>query len=207
MLDAETLAVGLGGDEALELGHELVVPAESELRFVPKLERTETPLLELCGLGRVDGLASEIGERRADPERKRLSKILRSFGRASRFERCGCSLDEPVEPAEVELRRVEPQPVAGSVPLDAIRPQGSAQPVHVDLERRHRGRRRFVGPEHVDEPVARDDRVRVQEQGGQQRALLRRSEGERAVVSDRLDRSQNAEFDAPSPLQPRSSRN
>ena len=44
----------------------------------------------------------------------------------------------------------------------------------------------------------------MQEQEGEQRALLRRSERERAVVPDRLDRSQDAEFDArdPSPVAP-----
>ena len=39
MLGAEALAVGLGGDQALELGHELVVPAERQLRVVEELER------------------------------------------------------------------------------------------------------------------------------------------------------------------------
>jgi hypothetical protein len=55
--------------------------------------------------------------------------------------------------------------------------------------------------------VAGDDRVGVQEQERQQRPLLRRPERERAVVSDRLDRSQDPEFDAAPLVNRASSRN
>ena len=70
MLDAKALAVRLGGDQPLELRHELVVPAEGELSVVAKLERAQPPLLELRRLRLVDGLARKVGERRADPERQ-----------------------------------------------------------------------------------------------------------------------------------------
>jgi hypothetical protein len=72
--------------------------------------------------------------------------------------------------------------------------------VHVHLKRGDRGSGRLGTPERVDQPVARYDRVRIQEQQCEQGALLRGSEHERAVVPDYLDRSQDAEFDARSPV-------
>ena len=111
-----------------------------------KLERAQAPLLELGRLRLVDGLAREVGERRADPERPGRAQILRRLtGAPGRQSRRG-PLDEPVEPRQVELARVEPEPVARPVPLDAIRSQRLPQPVHVDLERGHRRARRVVCP-------------------------------------------------------------
>jgi hypothetical protein len=175
MLDAKALAVRLGRDQPLELGDELVVPAESELRVVEQLERAQSPLLQPGRLRLVDGLAREVGERGADPEPDGAAEILRGLARACRRESGRGRLDEPVEPRQVELPRIEPQPVAGPVPLDAVRPERPPQPVDVDLERRDGRAGRVLSPQRVDEPVARDDGVRVQEQQGEQRALLGRA--------------------------------
>jgi hypothetical protein len=200
MLHAKALPVGLGRDQPLELGHELVVPAQCELGIVEKLESPQAALLELRGFRLVDGLSREVGERGADPERKRPPEILGRLSRSSRLESGPGRLDESIEPGKVELRRIELEPVARSVPLDAIGPEHTPQPVHVDLERRDRGARRICSPEGVNEPVARNDRIRVQQQEGQQRPLLRRPERQGAVVPDRFDRSQDPEFDARRPL-------
>jgi len=89
------------------------------------------------------------------------------------------------------------------VPLDPLGTERSPQPVDVDLERGDGGTRRVGSPERVDEPVPRDDRVRVQQQQDEQGTLLRRAERERALIAQRLDRSQDAELDARRPLESR----
>jgi quercetin dioxygenase-like cupin family protein len=86
------------------------------------------------------------------------------------------------------------------MPLDALGAEHLAEPVHVHLERRDGGPRGLGAPESVDDPVSRCDRVRVQEQEGQQGALLRRSQRERPFVPDDLDGSQDAELDPFDPL-------
>ena len=149
-------------------------------------------------------LPREVGEWRSDPERECAAEVFGRVCGPARAERVGRRIDEPVEPAEVELRGIEVQAVARPVRLDALGADRPTQAVHVDLKRGDRGPRWLGTPERVDEPVARHDRVRVQKQQREQSALLGGSEREQAVVSDYLDRSQDAEFDARSPSVSRS---
>ena len=133
MLRAETLPVRLGRDQPLQPGNERVVATEREPGIVEKLERAQPPLLELRRFGLVHRLAGEIGERVARPEIERAAEILGRVCSSSGGKSSRCRLDEPLEPAEVELLRLELQPVAGAVPLDALGSNGLAQAVHVHL--------------------------------------------------------------------------
>jgi hypothetical protein len=130
------------------------VPAERELGVVAKLECAQAPLLELRHLGLVNGLAREVGERRPGPELERAAEILRGFGRTAGAESRGGAVDEALEPAEVELRRVEMEAVARPVALDPFAADRAPQPVHVHLQRGDRRARRLGSPERVDEAVA-----------------------------------------------------
>ncbi len=56
--------------------------------------------------------------------------------------------------------------------------------------------RRSLLPERVDQLVARDDPVRVQEQEADQGALLRAAELEQAAFVENLERPEDAKFDA-----------
>jgi len=71
--------------------------------------------------------------------------------------------------------------------------------VDVHLERRDRRAWGLLAPQSVDELVTRHHRVRVEEQDGQQRALLGRAERQRFAVVDDLDRSEDPKFDARRP--------
>jgi hypothetical protein len=143
---------------------------------VEQLDRAQALLLELRSGLLAHRLPREVGERRTGPEIEREPQVLGGVGRASGRERGAGLLREPLEAREVELGRVEPEAVAGAVPLDPLRAERLTQAVDVDLERGDRGARRLRSPERVDQPVARDDRVRMQEEKGQQGALLRRSQ-------------------------------
>ena len=64
----------------------------------------------------------------------------------------------------------------------------------VHLESLMGGLRGPFVPERVDQAVASDDPVRVQEQEGNQRALFRAAELERAPFLEHLERAEDAEF-------------
>jgi hypothetical protein len=64
-----------------------------------------------------------------------------------------------------------------SEPLRSEEPRDFAELRDVDLQRVLCGRREVLSPQIVDQTVARDDLVGVQEQDCQQRSLLRPSEG------------------------------
>src|SRR5205823_9402337 len=92
-------------------------------------------------------------------------------------ERVAASLEQPVEPLDVELARGERQAVARAVCLDPPGAKGLAQAVDVDLQRLDGRARGLLAPERVDQPVPGVDFVRIQKENGEQGALLRRSQG------------------------------
>ena len=79
-LRARSLAQRLRCDERLELGDELGVAPEREVRLDPLLERDEPELLEPGDLGLGERLVEEVRERRPAPERERLAQ--RALGRS-----------------------------------------------------------------------------------------------------------------------------
>jgi hypothetical protein len=66
--------------------------------------------------------------------------------------------------------------------------------VHLHLERVPGRRRRALAPEGVDQDVARDDLVRVQEQVREQPYLPAGTGRDRLAALDDLDRSENPEL-------------
>ena len=69
----------------------------------------------------------------------------------------------------------------------------------MDLERVGGRRRRPLAQESVDQPIARDDLVCVQEQVRQEDELPPRAERDRAAVDD-LERTENAKLRLSSPV-------
>ncbi len=191
---AQPFPVRVVGDERLELWDELGVPAAGELGVAPQLEGGETSLVQRGAVALGDRLAGQVGERRATPEPERCPGQLGGPRRGAVPERAPRVLDEGLEPFVVELARLDVQQVARTAGLDPPVPERAPQAVHVDLERRDRGVGRPGGPDRVDEPLAGDDVVPVQQQRDEQRALLRGAERDRATLDDDLDRSENAEL-------------
>ena len=64
----------MGVREALELGQEVEISVELELRLKPFLERNEAQLLEALGLDARERLVGELAVRRSPPEGKRTPK-------------------------------------------------------------------------------------------------------------------------------------
>ena len=97
---------------------------------------------------------------------------------------------------EVELAVADPDEVAGGLRQDQIPAERLAQLGDVHLERRPGGVGRRGTPELVDEPVAGDDLVGVQQQEGEQGALLRAAELQDPAFFTDLERPEDAELHA-----------
>jgi hypothetical protein len=114
-LPAQSLAVGVLRDEGLQLGHELGVPARRQVGVDPVLEGGEAKVVQVRGRT-PGGLAGEVGQRTAVPERERLAEE-----RTARRQVAALRLpDEPPEAVEVELVRGDPQPVARRDRLEPV---------------------------------------------------------------------------------------
>ena len=155
----------------------------------------EPELIEPRRLGKQRGAIGEIGERRAAPERQR---VVEGRDRDARVDGHGLPriANEGVEPRRVELDQVEEQHVAGWPPLESIVAQCLADVRHERLQ----GVASLLGgrlDELVDLHLGRHDRVGTDEQARQDGALLRPSEGDRAIPRVDLERSQDAELHPP----------
>ena len=174
------------GRERVELACERAVAARVEVGVDPRLQRGQPRLLEPRRLRLRERLESEVGECLPTPERERAVRV--AVG------------DQAREAVDVELVGVDADDVArrpGDDPVGADRP---AERMHMHLERARRARRRLLAPDPVDQAVGRDDVVRVEQELREQGARPRPAERDRrTVVSDHLDRPEQAEFHALTP--------
>lgn len=86
---------------------------------------------------------------------------------------------EALETVEVELAHVDSQRVPGRPALDALLPERLPQLRDENLEALVCSRRRLLLPDRLDQPVARDDSVRLQQEHRQEDALLLSAQIER----------------------------
>ncbi len=105
---AEPLPVGVGRDQRLELGHQPLLPSGGELDVVAQLQRRQPQLLQRRGLDGQRLLMRQIGERRSRPEGERRAEVVGRRFRLARRDRPPTVLDEPSEPVEIELVRLDP---------------------------------------------------------------------------------------------------
>ncbi len=103
-------------------------------------------------------------------------------------------LDESVEPSQVELLRIDAQDVAGGPQPDRLRAERLSQARDVVLERGGRRLRRPFTPQHVDQPVAGDRLVRVEEEIREERARQSPLQRDRPAVLDHRERPEDSEL-------------
>ena len=105
--------------------------------------------------------------------------------------------------AQVELAVLDSEAIADALRLDPLGAERPAKAVDVDLERLLRRGGRFLTPDGVDQPVARDDLAGMQQEGREERTLLRRAESERAPVFNGRKRPEQPELRHRPPLSSR----
>ena len=167
-------------DEGAELADHLRMSTSRDVGVDSLLEDAETFLLEARRLSRQARHVSQVGERGASPERKRLME--RSFARelleADGVDRCGGRC----------------QRVASASALDRVLAESLPQARDVGLHDLRRACRRIVGPQRVDDRLERCRATACREQG-EQRPLLRRTEIDAVAVAHRLNRTEDRNDD------------
>ena len=185
-LPAQTLAIRVMGHEPLELAQHVGMSSDREIGIDAVLERGNSQLREAGDLGLREPDVAQVGEWLAAPETECLTQVASALLGIEPSTR----LFEPhLEAIGVELAGLDSQRVAGRGSLDAISAQHAAQPRHVAVQRGHRGRRRRLAPQRVDQQVPPDDLVRAQQQVPEQSALSAALDRARTAILLHLQRA------------------
>ena len=192
-LRVQPLAVRVLGDQRLQLAGHRDVLAQLELEGDALLEGRHLQLGEPGRFGRGEAAQRHVLERPAAEEGERLApepggglRIAVAAGRAG-------ALAQRLEARQVELLGLDVDRVAGRARDDRLLgPERAAQLREMHLHGLGGGGRRIVAPQLVDEPGGGHRVVPVgQQQDGQQHALLRRLELDRALRPAHVQRSEN----------------
>jgi hypothetical protein len=201
-LRAEPLSARLLTNETFELDDEVVVTSARKVRIDSLLDRGETQLFEVRNLALRKRLVREVGKRRTAPERERLAEELRRRHGVAFGARTSGLCQPALEPSDIELVRLDPEEVARRPGLeyairavaDHARLERLSQPRHEHADDVGRGLGRNVAPQRIDESVARDDLVRVQQEDREQCALLPPAQRDGTTALARLDWPEDSEF-------------
>ena len=177
--------------ERLELLDKLRAPAERELDVEALLQRDEPALVESSGRLRRKRLGEHVRERLPWPESERLAERSQGGRSVGGFPRRG---DDALEAVEVELARLDPEQIARGAADDAVGPEHPAQLREVAVKRLRGAGWLPLSPEPLAQTITRDRRVGVEQQDGQQRALLRTAQRHGHAVAAYLDRSEDREL-------------
>ena len=187
-------------DQRLQLGNQIVMTAQRELRPDPFLHGHHAKLLEPRGLHLGERLVGDIREGRAAPEPERLPQHRRSVLRLAGRQVDAGACEEPLEPVDVQLVRLDHEPIAAALGRDALLPETLAQRMHLDLQGVGGCRRRTFTPDRVDQPVTRDDLASLQKKAVKQQHLPAGAERHRAAVVEDLEGTEDAELHGVSSL-------
>ena len=146
----------------------------------------EPQLLEPVRFRDRERLEPQVGESGSPPECQRGPEVARGLPCVAGGEVLATQRKQPLEAIEVQLVGHDLEHVAGRPPRYATVSERLAQPRDVVVERVGGGRWRALSPDAVDQPVARDGGVRVQQQDREERALL--GPAQRQVLTVSLDR-------------------
>ena len=183
------------GDQPLEFGHDVGVAAEGQVGVDALFQRAGMALLEPDDLGPREGLVGDVGQSRPAPECERLAQPGGGVGGPLARERLAALVHEPLETLDVQLAVLHLKHVAVVArlePLPLAVVERATQLADVVLENlRSRGRRRLA-PKGIDQPVARDRLVAMQQQQDENGALPALSDRKGVIAVADLKGSQQA---------------
>ena len=182
-------------DQRLEFAAQLCVTSEREIGLDPVFESRQSQLLEPRDLILRELVIGEIRERRSPPERKAVAEQPGRARHLTPGEHLARLRASALEALRVELSRLEPEDVPGSNRLEGLtrlRPKPLTHLGDACLQRVGRLARRLGAPHRFDQPVARDDLVRVEEEIGEDDAGLVPGQAERAPSDAHVERSEDS---------------
>ena len=197
-LGTRPFAERLGGDDRLELADELRMTPEREIGVDPILDRGDAQLFQAAASVAANG--SPATSASAGPRQRPSAAVNRSAASsvAPPTRRRARLRGQALEAGEVELVGLDADRVAAAASLQAVGAERTAQAGHVDLHRLRRAGRRGLAPEGVDEALDGDRLVGVEQEDGEERALLRAAERQRPIALADLERPQEPELHRPS---------
>ena len=195
-LGAKSLAERSGAHQLPQLTDQLAVAAGGEVGVDASLEHLEPRLLQVRQLPREEALARQIGERLAAPELEGRPQDAGGLFGATLLEEPAAFGAEPLEPEQVELLRGDREHVSGPSGLEHLMGlEQPPQPRDVLVNRARGVVRPVVAPELLDQPVARDDGPRPEQQQREQAALLDSAEAKPPLAFPHLEGTENAEVE------------
>ena len=173
------------GNQRLELADDVALVPERELGLDPQFDCGEAKLLETCGLVPAEGF-SELGEGGAARERKGAGQQLPRLPGVVLRERLSGFGDRALEQGKVEFVVAHLEQVARRACVQPRLRKRLPQLRHVDLHHLLCRVRHVLAPERVDELLAGDRAVGVQEQDREERPLFARRDRHRHAIAQDL---------------------
>jgi hypothetical protein len=189
-----------------QLGDQLAIASERQIRLHPLLERGQLELLQLRDRRLRERLVGEVRQRRTPPQPQRLAQNPRGLPGVPSRQRVAPVVNQRAEAIKIELARRDAKevamPTSHQCPVDrgvaigsgsdgAVGTERLAQPRDLRLQGLRRSRRRSLAPQIVDQTVDGDDLASAQQQHSQQRPLLVAPQLERAITIANLERAEN----------------
>jgi hypothetical protein len=193
-LSPQALPQRLAGDRGLELGDDLGVPPQRQVGVDAPLVRDQALLIEPGGFGARPRLAAEVAQCRAAPHGERLAQRLCGAVGLTGGEGAPAVVEEALEAGRVD-RLVREHELVGML-ARAQRIARGQRPAQLRDEVVHdlrRGRRCVTGPELLDDPIAGNRVVALQDEQGEQGALAASAEGHRAPIVEHFQRTEDAD--------------
>jgi hypothetical protein len=158
-------------NQPLELADRLAVAPAFEVRLNPILERGEPELFDSRCFGLREVGIGKVAQGGAAAESKRRLELLRRLVGIASVEGAAALIGEPLEAVEIELVRIDLEDVTGRLRLQhpaEVLTIGALEPFaklrNVDLQGLSGRVGCLLSPEQIDQPVAGDDLVRMQQQ-------------------------------------------
>ena len=183
--------------EHVQLSENLLLAAESEVALDPVHQRRDTQLVQPCHLVAAQRFQLQPRERGATPESKRFPEAFGSALELTVRHRSAGLGHDLLHHCGVELFWLEAQPIAPRSRRDGIVTLPREHPTQlrdIDVDRLARRRRRRFPPQVVDQALARDELVRVQEEDGEDETLLERPQRNRLALVEHFERPKDPEF-------------
>jgi hypothetical protein len=166
--------------ERVQLADEVAVAAGSQIDLDPILEAGQPRFFQAGDLELREALVAKVGEGCPSPQGERLGGLP--------------FFTQALEAVDVELAGLDAEKVAGGFRLEAFPAERLAELGDIDLQGLLRRLGWLLFPERIDQAIGGDHPVRLQEQHGQEGALLPAAQVAHLAPCEHLERTQDAKL-------------